>query len=141
MIFRNCAGGIVFYGNKVLIIKNEKNEWILPKGVIKDGKISTEVALDRVKRECGVSANILSTAGQTSYEFYSISRQRPVCNEIIWYIMESDTDRCNINREEGFKEGGFYKIKDALDMITYSQDKAIVNLSFQKYKELKKDKI
>ncbi|OPJ56740.1 NUDIX hydrolase [Alkalithermobacter paradoxus] len=139
MIFRSCAGGIVFYGNKVLIMKNEKNEWVLPKGVIKDDKISTEVALDRVKIECDVDARILSTAGQTSYEFYSISRQKPVCNEIIWYVMESDSDKCNINKEEGFKDGGFYRIKDALDMVTYSQDKSIINLSFQKYKSFRKE--
>ena len=31
MIFRNCAGGVVFYANQVFLLKNEKNEWVLPK--------------------------------------------------------------------------------------------------------------
>ena len=30
MILRRCAGGIVFYANKVLIIKNDKGEWTIP---------------------------------------------------------------------------------------------------------------
>lgn len=140
MIFRNCAGGIVFYRNKVLILKNEKNEWVLPKGVIK-GSIPTQTALNRVREEAGVEAYILSTAGQTSYEFYSISRKTPVCNEIIWYVMEAVDDNYEINKELGFVDCGFYKIKDALEMITYSQDKSIVNLSFKKYKLLKREAV
>lgn len=138
MLFRNCAGGIVFYGNKVLLLKNEKNEWVLPKGIIKGDEVPNKVAVDKVKNECGVDTKILSTAGQTNYEFYSISRKTPVCNEIVWYVMESNNAKCNINKELGFADGGFYKIKDALELITYSQDKSIVNLSFKKYKDLKR---
>ncbi|SHH14802.1 NUDIX domain-containing protein [Tepidibacter thalassicus] len=141
MLFRNCAGGVVFYGNKVLLLKNEKNEWVLPKGVIKEKNIPSEIAIKRVKEEAGVDAYILSTAGQTNYEFYSISRKTPVCNEIVWYVMESYNDNCEINKELGFTDGGFYKIKDALEMITYSQDKSIVNLSFKKYKNLKREAV
>ena len=141
MIFRSCAGGVVFFRNKVLLVKNEKNEWGLPKGVIKELQISTEVALNSVKDETGVSAIIMSPAGQTNYEFYSISRKRPVCNEIIWYIMESEKDDYIINNELGFIDGGFFKVKDALEMITYSQDKSIVNLSFKKYKLLKREQV
>ncbi len=141
MLFRNCAGGVVFYGNKVLLLKNEKHEWILPKGIIKAPCMPTEVAVNRVKEEAGVTAQILSTAGQTSYEFYSISRKTPVCNEIIWYIMESVNNEYKINKEYGFLDGGFYKIKEALEMITYSQDKSLVNLSFQKYKLLKREAV
>jgi len=140
VIFRNCAGGIVFYRNKVLILKNEKNEWVLPKGVIKQS-IPTEVAVNRVREEAGVEAYILSTAGQTSYEFYSISRKAPVCNEIIWYVMESVDGDYEINKELGFLDGGFYRIKDALEMITYSHDKSIVNLSFKKYKLFKRNTV
>ncbi|MCT4509676.1 MAG: NUDIX hydrolase [Tepidibacter sp.] len=139
MLFRNCAGGIVFYGNKVLILKNDKNEWVLPKGIIKGNNMPNKVAIDRVKDECGVESKILSTAGQTNYEFYSISRKTPVCNEIVWYVMESSDIKCDINKDLGFIDGGFYKIKDALELITYSQDKSIVNLSYKKYKHLKKE--
>ncbi|WFD09306.1 NUDIX hydrolase [Tepidibacter hydrothermalis] len=139
MLFRNCAGGIVFYGNKVLLLKNEKSEWVLPKGIIKGDNVPNKVAVDKVKDECGIDTKILSTAGQTNYEFYSISRKTPVCNEIVWYVMESNDAKCNINKELGFVDGGFYKIKDALELITYSQDKSIVNLSYKKYKNLKRE--
>ncbi|CCQ92547.1 NUDIX hydrolase [[Clostridium] ultunense Esp] len=137
MIVRNCAGGVVFSGDRVLILKNEKNEWVLPKGKIRNGSLPTETAISRVKYETGVDANIVSTAGETSYEFFSLSRKQAVCNIIIWYVMESLGDHYNINKEEGFKEGGFYPVDKAIEMITYSQDKSLVSLSYKKYLEFK----
>lgn len=135
MLFRNCAGGVVFYANQVFILKNEKNEWILPKGVIRNKNLSRDVALDRVKIEAGIDAEILSTAGGTSYEFYSVTRKEPVCNQITWYIMNARTKEFEINKQLGFKDGGFYTIDKALELITYSQDKSLVNLSYKKYKK------
>ncbi|MBS4534260.1 NUDIX hydrolase [Clostridium sp. D2Q-14] len=138
MLLRICSGGIIFYNDKVFILKNEKNEWVLPKGKIRNGDLAIETAKLRVKEETGLSFKIISTAGETSYEFYSLSRQKPVCNEIIWFIMEADSEEYNINNNE-FKDGGFFGIEEALDRITYSQDKSLVNLSYKKYLKLKKE--
>lgn len=137
MIIRNCAGGVVFKNDKVLILKNEKNEWVLPKGKIRNNSLPPETAIARVEYEAGVSAKIVSSAGETAYEFYSITRSQPVCNKIIWYIMESEDENYDINVDEGFSEGGFYPVEDAIEMITYSQDKSLVSLSYKRYLEFK----
>lgn len=137
MLIRNCAGGVVFAGDKVFILKNEKNEWILPKGKIRDGQLPPETAVYRVKFETGLDAEIVSPAGETAYEFYSITRNQPVFNKIIWYIMESEDQDYSINSEEGFQDGGFYTIEEAINKITYSQDKSLVSLSYKRYLEFK----
>ena len=31
MIVRYCAGGVVFYANKVLLVKNDRGEWTFQK--------------------------------------------------------------------------------------------------------------
>ena len=136
MLVRNCAGGVVFFRDKVLLLKNEKGEWILPKGVMRNGDLSNEVALKRVEEEAGVSAEIVSTAGRTSYEFFSVTRQRPVCNKITWFIMKSPEEKFKIKENEKFIAGGFYNIDVAMGLVTYSQDRSLLSLSYQKYKEL-----
>lgn len=141
MLFRNCAGGVVFNKDKVLILKNHKDEWVLPKGAIRNGNISVETAKSRVKTEAGVEAEIVSPAGETSYEFYSISRKKPVCNQITWFIMKADSDTAKVNKDEGFKLAGFFPIDEAIERITYSQDKSLVNLSYKKYKRLCADSV
>ncbi|MDR0879464.1 MAG: NUDIX hydrolase [Clostridioides sp.] len=136
MIVRRCAGGVVFFANKVLIVKNDRDEWTLPKGKIVGGGISYESAIKRVKDETGVTANIIDVAGDTMYEFFSRSRQQEVCNAIMWYVMEADNTEVKLSTD--FKEGGFYKIKDAIDMLTHSKEISLVEVSYKKFKDLKK---
>lgn len=135
LLIRNCAGGVVFKDDKVLLLKNDKGEWVLPKGAIRSGDLAHQVAVNRVQVEAGVSADIVEPAGQTSYEFFSTTRQRPVCNRITWYVMRTKESQCSFSTEDGFVDGGFYVINDALDKITYSQDKSLVSLSYRKLQE------
>jgi len=136
MLVRNCAGGVVFCGDKVFLLKNEKDEWAFPKGVIRNGDLPTEVALRRVKQEAGITSEIISTAGQTNYEFFSVTRQKPVCNKIIWYIMKSPNEDFKLSDPEKHRDGGYFTIDEAMELVTHSQDRALLNLSYRKYKEL-----
>ena len=137
MILRKCAGGVVFYENKVFILKNDKGEWVLPKGVIRENQLKQNVALSRVSKEAGIDAEILSTAGETSYEFFSVTRRQPVCNRITWYVMKAKNSMYRIAFELGFTDGDYYDIDTALDLVTYSQDKALVSVAYEKYAQLK----
>ncbi|MBC2575395.1 NUDIX domain-containing protein [Peptostreptococcus canis] len=137
MIVRRCSGGVVFYANKVLLVKNDKGEWTLPKGKIVGDGLPHESAVERVKLETGVDSKILDIAGDTIYEFFSRSRNQRVCNAIMWYVMESDNPNTNICSE--FLEGGFYKVSDALEMLTHSKEKSLVDVSYKKYKNFKKE--
>ncbi len=60
-----------------------------------------------------------------------------MCNKITWYIMESENLAADPNTEEGFSEGGFFDIAEAMDKITYSQDKSLVSLSYKRYNEFR----
>ena len=139
MIVRYCAGGVVFYANKVLLVKNDRGEWTLPKGKIHQDELKHSSAVSRVKDETGVEASILETAGNTMYQFFSRSRQQEVCNAITRYIMQTDSN--NYVLKDEFTDGGFYKVKEAINMLTHSQEKSLVDISYKKYKELIKNNI
>lgn len=136
MIVRRCAGGVVFYANKVLLVKNDRHEWTLPKGKVKEGQLAADSAVERVKGETGIIASPLVLAGDTMYEFFSRSRQQQVCNAIVWYVMEAENQEY-IMRED-FVDGGFYKIKEAMEMLSHNKEKALVEVSYKKFKEEKK---
>lgn len=135
MLLRKCAGGIVFHKDSVLLLQNDKGEWVLPKGLIRDGKSLEETAIQRVRMEAGAQAEVVNKAGATSYEFYSSSRKQPVCNEITWFIMQAGSGDVLISREEGFYDGGFFPIDEAIEKITYSQDKSLLRMAADKYRE------
>lgn len=136
MLVRNCSGGIVFHGDEVLLIRNEKYEWSFPKGVIRSVEKPEDVAIDRVFTETGVQATVLAPAGRTNYEFYSVTRQKPVCNKIVWYVMKTMNSELEFEPIADAVEGGFVPIREALDKVTYSQDKSLLMMAYQRYKEL-----
>lgn len=133
MQLRDCAGGVVFCSNKVFILKNEKGEWVLPKGVLRQGLTPESTALYSVLKEAGIEANIIDSAGRTFYEFFSITRQKPVCNRIAWFIMQAQTEKFVVGEPEKIKGAGYFVVDEALDMITYSQDRSLVVQSYRKY--------
>lgn len=135
MLFRKCAGGVVFYGDKVYLLKNEKDEWVLPKGATAQGMLSQEAALLRVKAEAGIEAEIVCPAGETSYEFYSQTRKMPVNNDITWYVMLAKNGEHSPSLQEGFRDGRYFDMDEAQKTITYSQDKALVKRAYAKLKK------
>ena len=141
MIVRNCSGGIVFIGDKVLIVCNDKEEWGFPKGAVKiDSDLSlSDFARGRVKVETDVDAKVIAPCGKTNYEYYSISRRKPVHNNISWFVMEAASEACRAFPESGTVGCKFVEIAKALDEITYSQDKSLLMMAYQKYRESIKD--
>lgn len=135
MLIRVCSGGIVFFQDQVLLLMNDKHEWIFPKGVVRSGEDMAEVARRRVWIEAGVRARILSEGGQSQYEFYSITRQRPVHNKIHWFIMQTDQPTTTVSAELGFPDGGFFPVGIAVQKVTYSQDKSLLTVCYARYKE------
>ncbi len=124
-ITRNCAGGAVFFGDELFLLKNDKGEWVLPKGVIREKQSPREVALARVSAEAGITARILAPVGDTRYEFYSQTRKKSVCNRIQWFAMTADHRGYRIAFEQGFVDGDYFPLEKALEMISHEQDAEI----------------
>ena len=123
---RNCAGGVVFAGDDVFLLKNDKSEWIMPKGVIRDRRSAREVALYRVEAEAGIEAEIVALAGRTSYDFYSQSRRKSVSNRIQWFAMRASDNRYRIAFEQGFLDGDYFPYEVAVRLLTHEQDREIL---------------
>jgi len=135
MIYRECAGGIVFRGEEVFLLCDDKDEWVFPKGVLRDGASYEETALYRVWAEAGLRARIILEAGSSEYEFYSISRKAPVHNRIRWFIMTSQ-DEPRVDRAQGFTGGRWWKIGDALKTITYTQDRRLLQRAWEAFRKV-----
>ncbi|MCQ2533920.1 MAG: NUDIX domain-containing protein [Clostridia bacterium] len=136
MVVRECGGGLVFYEDSVLLEQNDKLEWAFPKGVVRKGEKVNLIAVERVKVETGIDAEILAPCGKTKYEFYSVSRRKPVHNNVSWYVMKATNNNPVPNPEANVVKAEFIPVEVALKTITYSQDKTLLMMAYQKYKEL-----
>ncbi|NLD48153.1 MAG: NUDIX domain-containing protein [Clostridiaceae bacterium] len=138
MLVRNFAGGVVFSGDKVLLTKNEKDEWVLPRELMHNGELSNEVALKKIRDESGVKVQIISSSGDTNYEYYPATRQKTFCNKTTWYIMKSLNENETQQETCSSKFVNFFNVDEAMNIIGKNQDKSLINLSFKKYKEFAK---
>ena len=125
-LIRNCAGGVVFAGEDVFLLKNDKGEWIMPKGVIRDRQNAHDVALSRVETEAGIEAKIFAPVGETNYEFYSQTRHKNVSNRIQWFAMRAKNRSYRIAFEQGFLDGDYYSLEIAERLLTHEQDRAVL---------------
>ena len=50
--------------------------------------------------------------------------------------MKSNNHYHKVNEQEKFLDAGYFEIDEAMKLVTYSQDKALLNLSYRKFKEL-----
>lgn len=136
MLQQNCAGGIVFCKNMVLLMQNEKKEWVLPKGLIRDQVSPEETAATRILMDAGVKAELLGMAGTTNYEFYSLTRERPVRNHVIWFAMTAETCEAFPDESNGYTQAVFLPVNLAVQQITYSQDKSILMMAWSRHNEI-----
>lgn len=132
---RSCAGGVVFSGDDVFLLMSDRGEWIMPKGVIRNHNRSNDVALWRVEDEAGIRAEIIGIAGNTRYDFYSESRGKEVSNRIQWFTMVADDKHYRISYDQGFLNGGYFPVDKALELLTYADDREIIQSAYQIYQK------
>ena len=57
------AGGVVLFGNTILLLRKFNGDWVLPKRKVEEGENNQEAALREVSEETGVKADILKYLG------------------------------------------------------------------------------
>ena len=138
MLRRKRAGGIAFWRDEVLMIRTETHEWLFPRASVGSDGCAEAVALDAVRAASGVEPRILADAGNTSYEHYSVQRQRRVHNEIQWYVMvlQEAPEQGASAHGDAARERVLSPIDAALETLTFDQDKSLLMMAYQRYREL-----
>ena len=131
---RSCAGGVVFYCDEVFLLMSDRGEWVMPKGVIRSQNRSNDVALWRVEDEAGIHAEIIGIAGNTRYDFFSESRGKEVSNRIQWFAMRALDKSFHVSYDQGFLNGSYYPVTKAREMLTYDDDRPVLDEAYRIYK-------
>ena len=107
----------------------------MPKGVIRNYNRSNDVALWRVEDEAGIHAEIIGIAGNTRYDFFSESRSKEVSNRIQWFAMVASDHSYRVSYDQGFLNGGYFPIDEALNRLSFDGDREIVRAAYQIYQK------
>lgn len=123
----NSAGGVVFYHNRVLLLRKKRGYWVLPKGRIEAGEDMKTAALREVREESGVQAVIVKYVGEINYTYKNQwTNYEWVVKRVCWFLMKTQSRHCHPQAEEGFSSARFLKGEDAVRLLRYDDERKIL---------------
>ena len=129
------AGGVVLFGNTILLLRKFNGDWVLPKGKVEEGENNQEAALREVSEETGVKADILKYLGEIHYTF-----KENWDKTVFWYLMQAKNMDTIPQKEEGFIDAKFIHLDRVVDLARYDDEKEIIKVALQEIKKrLKKN--
>ncbi|NLJ98057.1 MAG: NUDIX hydrolase [Tissierellia bacterium] len=126
MIEEVSAGGVVLFGNTILLLKKFNGDWVLPKGKVEEGEDISETALREVHEESGVKAEIVKYIGEVHYSYRSLKEEETVHKVVHWYLMETDKMESVPQKQEGFVEALFVHADKAAELAKYEAEKKVI---------------
>lgn len=130
------AGGVVIFGNAILLLKKYNGDWVLPKGKVENYETFNETAVREVFEEASVKVEIIKYIGEINYTYKNCWDDNSVVYKTVhWFLMQSKSMVCIPLKEEGFIEAKFTHIDRAVDMAKYEDEKNIIRKAIEEYKK------
>lgn len=126
MIKEISSGGVVVYGNTILLLKKFNGDWVLPKGKVEKGEGIEDAALREVLEESGVKAELGKYIGKVNYEYRNLKQNKLVSKTVYWYLMKSNNMDCIPEKKEGFVDALFVHMDRAPGLLRYKDEKKIL---------------
>lgn len=121
------SGGIIVFGNTILLLRKYNGDWVLPKGKVEDGESMMQAAIREVYEEAGVKAKVEEYIGKINYKFKnSRNREETVMKTVHWYLMSTKNMNANPQKEEGFIEAKFVHMDRVEELLKYDDEKKII---------------
>ena len=130
------SGGVVVFGDTILLLKKYNGDWVLPKGKIKKNENRSEAAIREVYEEGRVRAEIVDYIDKIEYSFKNCWNDYEVVEKTVhWYLMKTKSMSCIPLKEEGFIEARFVHMNRAVSMIKYDDERYVIEKVLDKIKK------
>ena len=131
------AGGVVLFGNAVLLLRKFNGDWVLPNAKVEDEETKQDAAVREVSEESGVKADILKYLGEIHYTFKeNWDENKSVHKTVFWYLMKSKNMNTIPQKEEGFIDAKFIHVDRVVDLARYDDEKEIIKVALQEIKKV-----
>lgn len=126
------AGGVVVFGNAILLLRKYNGDWVLPKGKVEINEEFDYTATREVLEEGGVKANIIKYLGKIHYSFRNTREEGEIVNKTVhWFLMATRSMDCTPQKQEGFVDARFVHINRAAQLAKYEDEKKIIVKAIQ----------
>ena len=135
---KSC-GAIIFSlkenKEQILLIKHiNGGHWSFPKGHVEDGETETETALREIEEETNLKVSL-----DTRFrEITTYSPEKNVIKDVVYFFAVSDSRETAMQKEE-ISDIKWVDISDAENIVSYKNDKKLLQKAINFYFEHKKE--
>ena len=134
-----AAGGIVLDNNKILLVKNRKNEyvdnpksfWGFPKGHLQDGEAPKDAAKREVLEETGFIVDLMDKKPLVESR-YEIFVDKEKVKKTVWFFKMNIVKAFDSEPDNEIEEVALVDYETALDLLTHEEDKKILKYVFDR---------
>lgn len=128
------AGGIVVRRNGAtpvfLVIRDSYSNWGFPKGHLEDGESAQDAALREVAEETGLG-NLTLHGPVDTIDWYFRFRGRLIHKVCHFFLIETDLEATNPQREEGITACRWEPFEQANELVSYENARAVLRRAFE----------
>ena len=138
---QTSSGGVLFQKEDgqvsiVLIARRNRSIWCLPKGIIEPGETTEEAAEREVAEETGLRGEIIRKIGEVNYWFHS-KRDRARYFKTVHFFLMGYLSGDTTNHDQEVEEAKWFPVNKVLDVMTFENERTIVNKALKMLEELK----
>ncbi len=116
-------------GRILLLRRADENAWCLPKGTVEPGEMLEETALREVQEETGLRVKLLQPLQDVRYSFFWPPTSMNYDKTVSYFLAEPVGGR--LAPEEGFDETRWVTRAEAMRLLHWPNDKAVVEKAFE----------
>ena len=129
MFRRDKDGGI-----EMLLIQDHRNRWTIPKGHVEQGETAQQAAEREIGEEAGLNdVKVLGWLGKIHFRYRRINQLVLMTQQV--YLMRTNTDGEEIQKEDWMNGIKWFKYQDALEAIEYEDIGKLMLLGMRKIRE------
>lgn len=125
----SCMGIVTYINNEqiyVALLKDKDNNWVLPKGHLKEGESLVETAIREVLEETNIklkTENLVDKIGDFTY-FSNLENSDKNIKAYLFKI--SKYQKIVPLEKENFIKGHWLALEDAINKVTYQEQKEVL---------------
>jgi 8-oxo-dGTP pyrophosphatase MutT (NUDIX family) len=138
VVHETTSGGIVFRrgakGVEILLIKDAKDRWTIPKGHVEPGEETGATAEREIREETGLQdMEVLTYLGKVNFR-YRRSHSLILMTMHIW-LVEGKGDTSKLNPEDWLNDIKWLPATEAVDRIAYDDISKLMLVGMKKIRE------
>ena len=134
IIKEKSASAVVYTVDKkkIILLKKQNRDWVLPKGHIRKGESPHKAALREAKEEAGVEkGKIIKLLYKNFYTFnppWGFAKHQ---KEVLIYLVKSKAGKLKALKYEGFEKVKMFSPKEALKNAFHKAEKKAIKMALQ----------